>query len=343
MILVFVFGLFFRSPLPRVKLQDVIDRYTVLDMNTTIRNKIAIIGTGISGLGAASLLHPYHDITIYEKNGYIGGHSRTVNVETPDGQVPVDTGFIVFNYRNYPLLTQLFSHLNVPVTQSDMSFGASINDGWLEYGSKHPLNLFAQKRNLFRPAFWGMIFDILKFNKQAKSYLDKDPSITLGQCLEELDLGTWFRDYFLLAMGGAIWSTPLSQMLLFPAHSFIRFFDNHGLLTINDHPQWYTVVGGSKEYVKRLIVPFENRIRLNTGIQSVVRAEDGVLVTDRHGAVERYDQVVFSCHADQVLTMLKQCSSDERRILGRMGVSKDPASQGGQVVPPNAVGFGWGL
>jgi predicted NAD/FAD-binding protein len=277
--------------------------------------KIAIIGTGISGLSAASLLHPHHDITLYEKNPYIGGHSRTVEVKTADGVIPVDTGFIVFNYRNYPLLTKLFAHLNVPVTKSDMSFGASIQNGWLEYGTPHLLNLFAQKRNLLRPAFWGMIRDVLRFNKQAKNYLYKDPSITLGQCLDELNMGRWFREYFLLPMGGAIWSTPLSQMLEFPAHSFIRFFDNHGLLTLNDQPQWYTVTGGSKEYVQRLIEPFQHHILLNTGVKVVERVEGGVTILDTQGKKEHYKQVVFACHADQVLAMLRNPSADEKRVL----------------------------
>lgn len=287
----------------------------VIYMTAVSRMKIAIIGTGISGLGAASLLHSHHDIMVYEKNPYIGGHSRTVQVSTPEGIVPVDTGFIVFNYRNYPLLAKLFAHLNVPVIKSDMSFGASIYNGWLEYGTQHPANIFTQKRNLLRPAFWGMIRDILKFNKRAKSYLDKDPSITLGQCLDELQLGRWFRKYFLLPMGGAIWSTPLLQMLEFPAHSFIRFFDNHGLLTLNDQPQWYTVVGGSREYVERLVAPFKNYIRLNTGIIAVERTDNGVTIVDIQGNTERFDQVIFACHADQTLAMLKNPSADEQRIL----------------------------
>ena len=279
------------------------------------RKRIAIIGTGISGLGAASLLHPHHDITVYEKNPYIGGHSRTVDVRAKDGIVPVDTGFIVFNYRNYPLLTKLFSHLNVPVTKSDMSFGASIHNGWLEYGTQHPLNIFSQKRNLLRPQFWGMIRDVLKFFKQAKTYLDKDPSISLGQCLDELNMGRWFREYFLLPMGGAIWSTPLPQMLAFPAHSFIRFFNNHGLLSLNDQPQWYTVTGGSKEYVSRLTAPFKNHIRLNCGAVKVTRDNGVVSVLDTLGNTTQFDEVIFACHADQALKMLHNPNADEQRIL----------------------------
>ena len=284
-------------------------------MTQTSGKKIAIIGTGISGLGAASLLHPHHDITVYEKNNYIGGHSRTVDVQTEDGTVPVDTGFIVFNKRNYPLLTRLLAHLQVPITESDMSFGTSINNGWLEYGTKKPADLFAQKRNLLRPAFWGMIADILKFNKSAGAYLHKDPSFTLGDCLDDLQLRSWFRDYYLLAMGGAIWSMPLAEMLKFPASTFIRFFENHGLLTINDHPQWYTVRGGSREYVRRLIEPFKARIQLSCGAKKVTRTETRVIVEDVYGHAQTFDDVVFACHADQALNMISDASIHEQKIL----------------------------
>lgn len=286
-------------------------------MKSLPKQKIAIIGSGISGLGAASMLHPHHDITVYEKNAVCGGHSRTVEVKTSDGIIPVDTGFIVFNYRNYPLLTRLFDQLGVPVAKSDMSFGASIDDGWLEYGTQHPHNVFTQKRNLLRPTFWGMIRDVLRFNKRAKAYLEHDASVTLGQCLDELGMGQWYRKYFLLPMGAAIWSTPMAQMLEFPARNFIRFFDNHGLLTLNDQPQWYTVAGGSREYVRRLIAPFESRIRLNCGVASVIHRDDDVHIIDTQGSSERFDQAVFACHADQALAMIASPGEDEKRVLGR--------------------------
>jgi predicted NAD/FAD-binding protein len=279
------------------------------------RKNIAIIGTGISGLGAAYLLHPHHDITVYEKNAYVGGHSRTIDVNTEGGTVPVDTGFIVFNYRNYPLLTGLFAHLNVPIAKSDMSFGVSINQGWMEYGTQHLSHIFTQKRNLLRPAFWRMIRDILRFNAQAKTYLQSDPSITLGECLNALGMGAWFKHYYLLAMGGAIWSTPLSEMLKFPAATFVRFFENHGLLSVNDQPQWYTVEGGSREYVKRLSASFHDQIKLNTGISKVIRGADGVTVIDSSGESTTYDEVVFACHANQALAMIEQPTADEQRIL----------------------------
>lgn len=276
--------------------------------------KIAIIGTGISGLGSAYLLHKTHDITLYEKNDYIGGHSRTVDINVDGKNIPVDTGFIVFNYRNYPNLTGLFEHLNVPVEKSDMSFGVSIDNGWLEYGTRRPLDIFAQKRNILRPKFWRMLSDILKFNNNAKKYLESN--LTLGECLEELKLGRWFRDYYLLAMGASIWSTPTQGMLDFPARSFIRFFDNHGLLTVNDQPQWYTVKGGSKEYIKLLTRPFKDKIKLACGAQLVKRKKNYIEITDINGNHEKYDEAIFACHSNQVLEILQSPTDNERKIIG---------------------------
>ena len=286
-------------------------------MKQTGKN-IAIIGSGISGLGSAYMLAPHHRITVYEKNDYIGGHSRTVDVLTPEGKVGVDSGFIVFNYHNYPLLTSLFRHLEVPVEKSNMSFGASIRNGWLEYGTRHLSNIFAQKSNLLRPRFLRMVADILKFNAKAPAYLECDSSVTLGQCLDDLVMGDWFRDYYLLAMGGAIWSMPVSGMLEFPAHSFVRFFDNHGLLTVNNQPQWYTVKGGSREYIKRLSAKFYDRIFLNCGAVKVIRNPGSVVVHDTKGNVLEYDEMVFACHADQALKLIENPTNNERSILSNL-------------------------
>ncbi|OJX13103.1 MAG: amine oxidase [Caedibacter sp. 37-49] len=284
-------------------------------MSNLSRKKIAIVGTGISGLGAASLLHPHHEITVYEKNNYIGGHSRTVEINTKDGIIPVDTGFIVFNKRNYPLLTRLFEYLKVPIAESNMSFGASIDDGWLEYSTQKLNNIFTQKRNFLRSSFWGMLFDIIKFNRHAGAYLVKDLSFTLSDCLDALNMRPWFRQYYLLAMGSAIWSTPLSEMLKFPACTFVRFFENHGLLTLNDHPQWYTVRGGSREYINRITAPFKERIHLGIGINKTRRYENGVIVEDIDGNQIIYDNVIFACHANQALSIIEDPSIDEQKIL----------------------------
>ena len=286
--------------------------------------RIAIIGSGISGLGASYLLSPRHRITLYEKADYIGGHTRTKSASIGGEAVPVDTGFIVMNERCYPLLTGLFNHLNVALRKSDMSFGVSIRDGWLEYGTRTLSHLFGQKRNLLRPAFLRMIRDILRFNKTAWRYLDDPRKLTLGECLDEMKMGSWFREYYLLAMGGAIWSCPLNTMLGFPAESFLRFFDNHGLLTVNDQPQWYTVVGGSNQYIPKLTETFKSDIRLSSPVLSVERDADGVTVRTESGA-ERYDQVVFACHADQALAMLAEPSVAEQDILGAFGYQKNRA------------------
>lgn len=294
-------------------------------MTEIVRKKIAVIGTGISGLGVASLLHKHHDITVYEKNDYVGGHSRTIDVRTKDGIIPVDTGFIVFNKRNYPLLTRLFEHLNVPIAESDMSFGASIDHGRIEYGTQGLINIFAQRRNILRPAFLRMILDILKFNKVAGNYLSHEPSFTLGECLDELNMHPWFRDYFLLSMGGAIWSTPAEEMLKFPASTFIRFFENHGLLTVNDQPQWYTVRDGSREYIRRLTDPFKHNIYTNRGVRRVLRGEHGVMIEDVRGERHHYDDAILSCHADQAIDLIDGKSEEEKDVLSAFKYQKNRA------------------
>lgn len=275
--------------------------------------KIAIIGTGISGLGAAYLLAPYHDITVYEKNAYIGGHTRTIEVPAGTNKTPVDTGFIVFNNWNYPNLLGLFKALDVPYQKSDMSFGVSIDNGWLEYGSG---GMFAQKRNWARPAYYGMLADILRFNKQALPYIEKNADITLQECLDQLNMGEWFRRYYLLAMGAAIWSCPIDTIMKFPARTFLQFFKNHGLLSVNNRPQWCTVTGGSREYVKRLTEGFKDKIKLNCGVKRVTPHDNKVAVKDIHGNTEIFDQVIFACHADEALKMIDGPANDELSVLG---------------------------
>lgn len=294
-------------------------------MSVVLENpkNIAIIGSGISGLGIAYLLYPHHNIRVYEKNNYIGGHSRTIDIDTIDGPIAVDTGFIVFNERNYPLLTSLFYHLNVPISKSDMSFGVSINDGFLEYGTKDLRNIFVQKSHFTNLKFLKMIKDILKFNKKSHIYLDCDPTLTLGECLNELKLGEWFQKYYLLAMGGAIWSTPISSMLEFPARTFIRFFENHGLLTINNHPQWYSIQNGSREYVKCITNKFSHNILLNCGVKKVIRNAESVSVYDTNGNIENYDEVIFACHANQALELIENPSDDEYSILSKFSYQQN--------------------
>ena len=275
--------------------------------------KIAIIGAGISGMGAAYLLAPHHEVTLYEKNDYFGGHSRTIDIDDHHQAIPVDTGFIVFNDWNYPNLFGLFKALNVPYQKSDMSFGVSIHNGWLEYASG---GLFAQTRNFFRPAYWGMLRDIIRFNKQAPTYIGKDSSISLGQCLDELKMGQWFCDYYLLAMGAAIWSCPVETIMQFPAKTFLRFFKNHGLLNIIKRPQWYTVTGGSRQYVSRLINALGENVHKERGVKRVVSLDDGRVALETDGEQRTiYDQVIFACHTDEALAMIEGPSGDEQSVL----------------------------
>ncbi len=262
--------------------------------------KIAIIGTGISGLGVAYLLSRSHNITVFEKNPYIGGHSRTIDIPVNGASVAVDTGFIVFNNWNYPNLMGLFDMLQVPYVKSNMAFGASIDDGWLEYASG---DLFAL-RNMVRPAYWRMLQNIVKFNKTAVQHIESDTNVTLGAYLDTLQMDDWFKKYYLLAMGAAIWSCPISTIMQFPARTFLRFFKNHGLLSINNRPQWYTVQGGSRQYVQRLIAGFKHAIKVDCGVTSVTANRNKWAVTDTQGNTDIYDQVVFACHADAATDIL---------------------------------------
>lgn len=285
--------------------------------------KIAIIGSGISGLSAAYFLNPHHQICLYEKNNTLGGHSRTVDIEINGKPVAVDTGFIVFNYKNYPHLTELFKHLSVEVAPSNMSFGVSINNGWFEYGTNGVANLFAQKRNLLRYSFWRMLADIIQFNRKAKAFLNNPSSISLGEFLDKIKVGDWFTHYYLLAMGGSIWSMPAQEMRNFPAQSFLRFFDNHGLLSIASQPQWFTVVGGSKVYVDKISQSFKDKIKLNCNIKKIIRNQDGVCIEEANGKIESYDKIIFACHSDQSLALLSDASDAEKDVLEKIKYQKN--------------------
>lgn len=285
----------------------------------TAPQKIAVIGAGISGMGAAQLLSGVHDVTLYESARRLGGHARTV-IAGRNGDQPVDTGFIVFNHANYPRMTKLFDQLEVPVVKSNMSFGVSAEDGRVEYALQTLSALFAQRRNIVNPMFLAMLLDIARFNKRA-ARVAQNSDMTLGELLQELQLGRWFRDYYLLPFTGAIWSTPLRQMLSFPAEALIRFFQNHNLMAVTGQHQWYTVKGGSIEYVKRLEAALRAQsvdIRLDAVVQGVRRSAAGVSVRARGGEWEAFDRVVFACHSDEALKMLESPTPDERSILGAL-------------------------
>ncbi|MBU2868909.1 NAD(P)/FAD-dependent oxidoreductase [Pacificibacter marinus] len=286
------------------------------DIPTQARSRIAIIGSGISGLASAYLLSPQHDVTIFESEPRLGGHART-RVAGKNGDQPVDTGFIVFNYANYPNLTAMFDALNVLVIKSDMSFGATINSGAVEYGLQGLGALFAQKSNMARPAFLRMVRDIFKFNAQAESTV-QDETTTIGELTEQLRLGDWFVQYYLMPICGAIWSTPPSEVRNYPAASLLRFFRNHALLSATGQHQWYTVKGGSIEYVNRLEAHLKMMgcaFRLSTPVAAVTRSPLGITVKAENGISERFDQVIFACHSDQALKLIDKPTPIEQKAL----------------------------
>jgi predicted NAD/FAD-binding protein len=291
------------------------------------QKSIAIVGTGISGMSAAWLLSQRHKVTVYECDRRIGGHSNTVTVGGAKGEIAVDTGFIVYNELTYPNLTALLEHLGVPTQLSDMSFAVSMANGDLEYSGNNLAGLFAEKRNLFRPRFWSMLRDLQRFYREAPRDLAQlqEFHTTLGDYLDAGAYGAAFRDDHLLPMASAIWSAPKKQILDYPAASFIRFHDNHGLLRLRNRPPWRTVTGGSRAYVERLTQSYKDRIRLAAGVTAVHRSEDGVKIRDRSGAVETFDDVVIACHADQALAMLDVPTTDERRLLGAFRYSDNLA------------------
>ena len=280
--------------------------------------RIAIVGTGISGLACAWLLGKRHDVVVYEAEPRLGGHSHTVNITWRDRSIPVDTGFIVYNERNYPNLTRLFDHLAVPTKASDMSFGVSIDDARIEYAGSSIGALFAQKRNLLRPSHHRMLWDIVRFNRDAQRFLagQDQTSVTLGEFLDEYGYGPAFRNHYLLPMAAAIWSSSLAAMHDMPAWNFLRFFDNHGLLSIDDRPEWRTVCGGARVYVERLAKGMRDRVRLATPVVALRRSMAGVEVRDAGGQSDHFDQVVLACHADQALRLIEQPRPAERTILG---------------------------
>ena len=277
---------------------------------------IAVIGAGISGMGAAYALAQHHRVTLYESCATLGGHARTI-VAGRNGNQPVDTGFIVFNYANYPNLTKLFDELNVPVCKSNMSFGASLKGGEIEYALATLGAVFAQKKNLLNPKFLRMTADILRFNAKGLKAAN-DTSMTVRDLLAKLGTGEWFRDYYLLPLSGAIWSTPVEQILDFPAYALMNFFENHALLSHKGQHQWYTVNGGSVEYVRRLQAALERRevdIRLKTAVKGVRRNPVGVAVQTAEEAPEFYDEVIFATHSDDSLRLLEDATEFERTQL----------------------------
>ena len=278
--------------------------------------KIAVIGAGISGLGAAWLLSRAHDVELFEAQDRLGGHARTIAMAARDREVSIDTGFIVFNRVNYPNLVRLFEWLEVPVQKSDMSFAVSVDGGAIEYGGGSVKALLAQPSNLARPGFWRMLRDIAVFNRTALADTREHSQLTLGELIQRRRFGSWFVDYYLLPMSGAIWSTPRAAMRNFPAAVLTRFFANHGLLSFNGQHQWWTVSGGSRNYVSRMERSMSARVRLGAAVECVTREANGARVKVAGQESRRFDHVVFACHADETLSILKDARATEKRILG---------------------------
>lgn len=280
---------------------------------------LAIIGSGISGLGSAWFLHREYDITVFEAADYIGGHTHTVTVDDGGRAAPVDTGFMVFNRITYPHLTRLFETLKVPTKRTDMSFSVQHRSRSLEYCGSSLNHLFAQRRNLLSPSFYRMLWQVDRFNRDARSALD-DPALgrlSLDEFVRRGNYGDDFFNLYLIPMSSAVWSTPPEKMRQFPAATLLRFFHNHGFLGLHTQHPWWTVEGGAQSYVQKLVAPFRERIHLNTPVLKVHRRPGGGVEVSTATATTRFDKVIFACHAPATLGILgSDATSDERRLLG---------------------------
>jgi len=278
--------------------------------------KIAIIGTGISGMYAAHRLNDAHDVTVFEADARPGGHTHTVDVEHQGQTHSIDTGFIVFNDRNYPHFSSLLKSLGVASQPGEMSFSFKCELSGLEYNGRSLGALFAQRKNLLRPSFYKMILDIFRFNRSADKLLAAPAGMSMGEYLDSNGFtGPMVEDY-LLPMAGAIWSSEPGMMRRFPASQFGRFFMNHGLMQVKDRPQWRTVTGGSREYLRAIIKQLGDRILLNTPVESIQRFHDHVIVRSPDREPEQFDQVIIATHSDQALRLLKDPSTTEQEVLG---------------------------
>jgi len=276
--------------------------------------KIAIIGSGISGNTLAYYLNPHHQITLFESNDRIGGHSHTHHIDIFNQKVSVDTGFIVFNKKTYPNFLKLLHELKVPYENSAMSFSVKDSQKDFEYNGTSLNALFAQRKNFMNPRFYKMISEILRFNKSSIILLSSHEEISLGDYLKREGYSDFFKKYYILPMGSAIWSSNIKTMMEFPAKFFIQFFNNHGMLNINDRPQWLTISGGSINYVNRMIEPFRKKIKLNQKLKYVERKKDHIAIHHKD-RIEKFDWVFFACHSDEALKLIKSPGLHEKNIL----------------------------
>jgi predicted NAD/FAD-binding protein len=302
--------------------------------------KIAVVGGGVAGLVSAWLLSRRHAVTLFEKNDYVGGHTHTIVIPSgPDEGLAVDTGFIVCNDRTYPNFHRFLGQLGVGVRNADMSFGYQDEASGLQYAGTDLNGLFAQRKNLFDPRYLNMLAEILRFNRAgAKALQDGSAEgLTLGGWLKAGGFGGWALEHYVVPMGAAIWSAPFEKILQFPAQTYLRFFSNHGLLTVTDMPQWQTVQGGGFSYVKAFLERFQGRVRKGTPVQSVRRQDRGVTVTLEGGHREDFDAVVLAGHADESLRLLEDPSAEESRLLGPWcyQANKTVLHSDERLLPPN--------
>ncbi len=283
------------------------------------KQKIAVIGSGIAGLSAAYVLSREHDVSVFEANDYLGGHTHTQDVQLGGKTYPVNTGFIVFNDWTYPNFIKLMDQIGVESEASDMSFSVRCENTGLEYNGTSLNSLFAQRLNIIRPKFLFMVKDILRFNKQTVELLETnavDDEQTLGQFVKENGYSDAFVNYYIVPMGAAIWSASVEVMMDFPLRFFLKFFNNHGMLSVDARPQWRVIKGGSRSYIGPIINSYKDKVYLNTPIKKVARDEQGVDIYTAKGEVHRFDQVIFACHSDQALKMLDKPNRKESEILG---------------------------
>lgn len=288
---------------------------------------VAVVGAGISGLAAAYLLSRRHRVDLFEREPRLGGHTNTITIEGASGPVPLDTGFLVHNERTYPNLVRLFQELGVATRDSDMSFAVSCRRTGLEYSSRGAGGFFAQRRNLFNPSHLRLLGEIARFNREAPKLLAQAGATdeTLGEFLDSRRFGEAFTRFYLFPMASAIWSAPLASIRSFPALTLVRFFDNHGLLSLTGQPVWKVVVGGSHTYIPRLTASLSNTVHTGVGINSVRRGEWGVTISFHDRPAKVYDEIVFACHGDQVLPLLADPSEREREIFSQFTTTTNVA------------------
>jgi predicted NAD/FAD-binding protein len=290
--------------------------------------KLAIIGTGIAGMGCAHLLQKKYDLTIFEQNNYVGGHTNTITVDEDGKEIFIDTGFMVFNFETYPNLCKLFDEIKAPIKKTDMSFSVQHTESGLEYSGSGLNGLFAQRKNIFNIRYIKMLMQITRFNKESITILDnpKYANYSLGQYIKKFGYGDDMLWKYLVPMSSAVWSTPMEEMLDFPVVSLIHFFKNHGFLGLNTQHQWYTLQDGSQAYRKILIEPFKDKIQINNGVIKVIRNGNKVVVHNANGSKEEFDKVIFASHADETLKLIDNPTVDEQRLLSNFKYQKNSAT-----------------